>query len=226
MGTMNYLKDYKQFESFKFKKNFLLKYSIMGLILTSSLTLSDIKDKYPDNKKIKNAVEELKNEIDSKWDKGYNFELSDTGLEMIKSEEKLRLTAYSIGDKKITIGWGHAEPEEKSKYKVGDKITKKVADELLKSDLEFFENGVKRIFKQWEKENINRKITQEMYDTLVSLAYNMGVSGLRQTQLIQDIKKGNYRAAGEKIKKTAISDDFPGLEVRRSRESDYFLTNT
>ncbi|NJO90391.1 MAG: lysozyme [Chloroflexia bacterium] len=61
-----------------------------------------------------------------------NFNISEEGIEMIKSHELLRLTAYSWGDGKVTIGWGHAEPIQKTKMVPGKtKITKEKADQLF-----------------------------------------------------------------------------------------------
>lgn len=152
----------------------------------------------------------------------FNYTLSQNGWDFIRNDEKLRLTAYDIKDGKITIGWGHAEPKKTSKYKVGDTITKSVAQKLLKKDLTKAADGVRRIFKQWEDKGIDVEITQNQFDALVSIAFNMGVSGLRMSQLIQDIKKGNLETAAETIKSEGTSDKFPGLVSRRMRESELF----
>jgi GH24 family phage-related lysozyme (muramidase) len=64
-----------------------------------------------------------------------------------------------------------------------------------------------------------------MFDALVSMAFNMGVSGLRQSEMVKYLKNGNYKTAGQLIKQTNINPDtFPGLEKRRYRESDMFLS--
>lgn len=153
-----------------------------------------------------------------------SLSLSPNGLSLIKKHESLKLKAYKIGDGKITIGYGHAEDIGKSKYKVGQKITPEQAVELLRRDIKNAEDGVKRIFKEWKLKNINIHVTQDMFDSLVSMAFNMGISNLRQSQMIQDLKKGKYKKAGELIKKTNIEDDFPGLESRRNEESRLFLS--
>lgn len=162
---------------------------------------------------------------EGKWKKGYEFTLSQKGWDHIKDEESLRLTAYSIGDGMITIGWGHAEKENNSKYSVGDKITKEEAQKLLDKDLNRIENGVRGIFAEWEKKGIDVKITQDMFDALVSIAFNTGIGALRRSELIQDLKKGNYKAAGEKIKNFRVSKKFPGLYDRREKESQMFLSS-
>ena len=134
------------------------------------------------------------------------------------------MAAYKLGDGRITIGWGHAEPENTSKYKEGEKVSKIEAQKLLKEDLKVAADGVRRMFSQWKSEKINRKITQEMFDVLVSISFNAGVGGLRKSEIAKEIKKGNYKIAGELIKTFNTDPKFPGLKNRRDKESDMFLT--
>ena len=169
---------------------------------------------------------------ESKWKKGYEFTFSQKGWNHIKMEEgnprhpgEPVLKAYKIGDGKITVGWGHAEPVRKSKFKVGQKITTSDADELLKMDLTNASDGVRRIFKDWEEKGLDVKINQDMFDALVSIAFNTGINGLRKSMMIQDIKKGNFEEAGEKIKTLNVSKKFPGLQDRREKESEMFLAS-
>ena len=56
------------------------------------------------------------------------------------------------------------------------------------------------------------------------MCLNFGVSGLRQSDVIKHIKKGDYKKAGESIKKQSLSKKFSGLESRRERESALFLS--
>lgn len=169
---------------------------------------------------------------ESKWKKGYEFTLSQKGWDHIKTEEgdprhpgEPVLKAYKLGDGKITVGWGHAEPVRKSKFKVGQKITTSDADELLKMDLTNASDGVRRIFKDWEEKGLDVKINQDMFDALVSISFNTGINGLRKSMMIQDIKKGNFEEAGEKIKTLNVSKKFPGLQDRREKESEMFLAS-
>ena len=169
---------------------------------------------------------------ESKWKRGYEFTFSQKGWNHIKMEEgnprhpgEPVLKAYKIGDGKITVGWGHAEPVRKSKFKVGQKITTSDADELLKMDLTNASDGVRRIFKDWEEKGLDVKINQDMFDALVSIAFNTGINGLRKSMMIQDIKKGKFEEAGEKIKTFNVSKKFPGLHDRREKESEMFLAS-
>ena len=169
---------------------------------------------------------------DSKWKRGYEFTLSQKGWDHIKMEEgdprhpgEPVLKAYKIGDGKITVGWGHAEPVGRSKFKVGQEITPGEASELLKMDLTTASDGVRRIFKEWEEKGIDVKINQDMFDALVSICFNTGIGGLRKSDMIQHIKSGDYEEAGEKIKTLSVSKKFPGLANRREKESKMFLAS-
>jgi GH24 family phage-related lysozyme (muramidase) len=156
---------------------------------------------------------------------GTELRLSKKGFQHIIDEEKPKLIAYALGDGKITIGYGHAEPIGKTKLKVGQKITKEQAKKYLKEDLKTAADGVRRMFSDWKQQGKNYKVTQDMFDALVSMAFNMGVSGLRQSEMVKYLKNGNYKTAGQLIKQTNINPDtFPGLEKRRYRESDMFLS--
>jgi len=159
----------------------------------------------------------------SKFKKGHQCILSQNGWNHIKEEEKLKLIAYKIGDGKITVGYGHAEPASKSTLKVGEKITKEKAFDLLKKDIKITADGVRRIFKQWESDDINVPITQNMFDALVSMAYNAGVTGLKKSDVITHLKNGNYQQAAENILTFKINNKFPGLVKRRQKENKMFL---
>ena len=150
--------------------------------------------------------------------------LSDEGLNLIKKHEKCRLRAYDSHDGKITIGWGHAEPKSSSRLKVGDEITQEQADALFRRDLDVAERGVKRMFRQWkEYRGHDVRVTQGMYDTLVSLAYNMGIRGLRNTDFVEHLEREDYETAAKELLKTGVSQ--PGLKKRRSDEFELFTKN-
>lgn len=170
------------------------------------------------------ATEILDEKKEDKFKLGFEFNISEEGVEHIKDQEKLRLTAYKIGDGMTTIGWGHAEKSTRSNYRVGQKISQEEADSLLKSDLNTIESGIKRIFKDWKKKGIDVKIDQSMYDALVSIGYNTGINGLRKSETMRHLKKKDYVKAGESIKTLKVSKKFPGLALRREKEAEMFLS--
>ena len=144
------------------------------------------------------------------------------------------LVAYDIGDGAYTIGYGHAIfPDEEesfnflprySKIRSGRTIiTKENAETLLKDDLRESESIINRILNQWEQKGIKPPITQGMYDAMVSMAFNMG-RGIRTSKFIQAVKQSDFDLARKLILTTSenLFDNFPGLELRREKESEMF----
>jgi GH24 family phage-related lysozyme (muramidase) len=62
-----------------------------------------------------------------------------------------------------------------------------------------------------------------MYNTLVSIAYNMG-RGIRKADFLQAIKRGDLKLAKKQIAQTSghLFKRFPGLEARRTKEAKMF----
>lgn len=154
-----------------------------------------------------------------------NAKVSEDTKNFIKKHEKLSLTAYSLNDKKITIGYGHAYPETKSPYKIGDKISLAKAESYFEKDILHAQEGVKRLLKRWEDQEIKVEIDQNMFDAMVSMVYNMGLTRFLESEFIQLLKKKKYDQAAEKIKTTALNPKFPGLITRRQEESELFSKN-
>jgi lysozyme len=143
----------------------------------------------------------------------------------IKEHETLSLTAYKDNNM-VSIGWGHAEYPTHTKYVVGEsKITKQQAEILFEKDILKVEKGIKRIFARWENESINIKIDQEMFDSMVSMAFNMGLTGLAKTEFIKHLKNNDHKMAAEKIKTARVSSKFSGLSARRQKEYELFSKN-
>lgn len=137
--------------------------------------------------------------------------LSQTGLSALKkheglastSRDRVRIASDTIPDNTTlfayqdtrqiwTIGWGSIFMPDGSRVGPNSRITKRQADELLFTRLQNeFEPGVRRM--------VTVPITQSMYDSLVSLAYNMGVAGLRSTRIISLLNSGDYRGAASVI---------------------------
>ena len=154
-----------------------------------------------------------------------NLKLSQNGWDFIRDNEKFIEVARKLGDGMITVGYGHAEPIKTSKYKVGYKISRSEAHKLFLEDVNIAAHGVKRMFKEWEKIGIKIKITQNQYDAIVDLAYNMGISNFRQTKFVQSLKKYDLQKAANLLRNTGLENDYPGLTVRRQNEFIKFITN-
>ena len=138
--------------------------------------------------------------------------LSTNGLNLIKSFEGCKLTAYKCvpTEKYYTIGYGHYG----SDVKAGMTITLKRAEELLLQDCQKFVNHVNSYM---DKYNFN----QNQFDALVSFAYNIGsikqltANGTRTTAQIS-AKITAYNKSGGKV--------LNGLVKRRAKEKALFDT--
>jgi GH24 family phage-related lysozyme (muramidase) len=207
-------------------KRKVIKYAIGSLLLFNTVTnvvqIINDSNATPEDKQV--AIE-MCEEKEEKYKAGYDFVLSQAGWNHIKDEEKCKLKAYKIGDGMITVGYGHAEKIGKTKLRVGQEITQSKADEYLKEDLKEAADGVRRMFKDWESEGVNVNITQSMFDALVSMAFNAGVSGLRNSDVVQHLKRGDYKMAADSILTFKVSPKFPGLATRREKESEMFLAS-
>ena len=113
------------------------------------------------------------------------------GLELIKKFESCKLSAYKVdkAEKYYTIGYGHYGADVKKDMK----ITKKRAEELLKNDVKYFENCV--------NSSLKVKVTQSMFNALVSFTYNVGYGNLKKSSLIKYVNKKQFRKASNEFKK-------------------------
>lgn len=146
------------------------------------------------------------------------------------------LVAYNLGDGAYTIGYGHAIfrgenegyeflPNYNKIIPGRTKITKDQAEILLKDDISDSEAIINKILNKWETEGIKIKVSQGMYNAMVSMAYNMG-PGIAKSDFIKSLKSGNTYLAAEQILTTSSNmfKKFPGLETRRMREYKMFTS--
>jgi len=173
--------------------------------------------------KDKISVNDFKGKNVSKFKNPLHLKLSQEGINFIKDHEKLRLKAYKIGDGKITVGWGCAFPINKSKIRPGQRITFDQAEKLLSARLKVAEDGVKRMFSDWADDGHLHKISQSMFDSMVSMMFNMGVSGFRNLSLSDDLKNGDFHKAAEKIPTSNLVDGMGGIVKRRKDEQKLFI---
>ena len=159
-----------------------------------------------------------------------NLNPSETLYNFLKCEEgkiggkcQPELVSYKKPGDKWTIGWGHTGQYAKPR----NKITVSRAEEILERDTKNASDCVKRIFAEWKSKNINRPITQSMFDTLTSLAFNAGCGSLRGSgsdgDVIDYVRKGKFKEAANQILTfNANKPGFGGLKIRREKESQMF----
>ena len=93
---------------------------------------------------------------------------SQTGVDLIKSFEGCKLTAYKCSAGVNTIGFGNTYYKNGNKVKIGDKITQDEADKLFLDLLPKYEKTV--------LDAIKVPLTQNQFDALVSFCWNCGSS--------------------------------------------------
>lgn len=139
------------------------------------------------------------------------MEASDNCLDLIRHFEGLRLDSYCCPGGIWTIGYGHT-----GGIMPGQSISREYAEQLLAEDVAKFAEQVELLLK--------RPVTQQQFDSLVSLAFNIGITALASSTLIRMLNEGRdddavlqfsrWMQAGGKI--------LPGLVARRRAEADIF----
>lgn len=130
------------------------------------------------------------------------MEISKRGLELIKSFEGCRLSAYRDSVGVLTIGYGHT-----SGVTEGMTISQERADALLLEDIDMYERNVM----SW---NYIYNWSQNEFDSLTSFAFNVGSIdqlvglGKRDKNVIADkmlmyCHAGGYTLAGLKRRREA-----------------------
>ncbi|MDR2685604.1 MAG: lysozyme [Rickettsiales bacterium] len=105
---------------------------------------------------------------------------SERGIALIKRHEGLRLGKYLCPAGRPTIGYGHLIlPSENLQT-----ITESEAHTLLTRDLNIAEDAITKL--------IIRPLTQNEFDALVSLVFNIGANAFRSSTLLKYINDKNY----------------------------------
>ena len=143
------------------------------------------------------------------------MEISQKGINLIKTFETFKSDAYICPAGKLTIGYGHTEGVTK-----GQKVTKAEAEKLLQKDLTSAENAVNKMFKEG--------LPQNKFDALVSFAFNVGNGAFFSSNLCNKVQTNpndtEIRTEFEKWTK-AKGQVLQGLVKRRKAEADlYFET--
>lgn len=135
--------------------------------------------------------------------------ISDKGIELIKSFEGCRLQSYRDTVGVWTIGWGHT-----AGVYSGMSITQEKADEFLREDLKRYEDDVNKYDEMYH-------FNQNQFDALTSFAYNIGSIGQ-----LTDYGCRSIETISEKILlyNKAGGEVLAGLTRRRIAEKALFDT--
>jgi len=154
------------------------------------------------------------------------MQLDENGYNLIKSFEGLYLTAYQDDAGVWTIGWGSTRYANGKTIQPGDTlVNRECADDLLEVTMGQYEDAVSSLVK------VN--LSQNEYNALVSLTYNIGTGGFEGSSVLRWLNAGNLQAAADAfLMWNKITDPATGqhvvssdLQARRTKERALFLTN-
>lgn len=142
--------------------------------------------------------------------------ISNRGLDLIKSFEGCMLTAYKPvqTEQDYTIGWGHYG----SDVYAGMSITQAQADQFLFEDVQRFVNAVNQY-------QVRFNFNQNQFDALVSFTYNCGEGSLQavmsccntKQEIAEECKLYNRSSTGQVL---------AGLVRRREEEYKLFMSES
>jgi len=116
-------------------------------------------------------------------------QVSEQGLALIRRFEGCRLTAYKCPAGVMTIGYGRTGTMDGQSITEGVTITQEKAEALLREDVARFAKGVEDL--------LSRPATQGQYDAMVSLAFNIGINGFRESTVRARFNAGQIPGAAE-----------------------------
>ena len=140
----------------------------------------------------------------------------ESGYNLIKSFESLRLDAYLDPIGIPTIGYGTISIDGQP-VQMGTTITEDQADYYLQLEAEGFEKTV--------NQHVTVELTQNQFDALICFTYNLGSGSLLKSTLLKKLNQGDYQGASEEFEKWNMAGGHPlaGLTRRRLAERDLFL---
>lgn len=143
------------------------------------------------------------------------MKVSNKGLELIKEFEGFSSVAYLCSAKKVTIGYGNTFWEDGTPIKLGEQISKNRAETLLKHVVDNFSVAV--------GVDIKIEVTQNQFDAMVSLAYNIGIRAFHNSTLLRQLNNGNFVGASNEFLRWNKSGGKPLLGLTRRREREKIL---
>ena len=145
--------------------------------------------------------------------------IGNKGLRLIKEFEGCKLTAYICPAGVWTIGIGSTRYSDGSAVKRGQTLANEEAALLLLSKtLASYEHAVNAI---------KVDLTQNEFDALVSLTYNIGARNLASSTLVKMLKAGDPKSeiAQQFLRwDKANGKPLAGLTQRRNAEAQLFLS--
>lgn len=145
------------------------------------------------------------------------MDVSPAGIDLIKSHEGLRLTAYFCPAGVPTIGYGHTGPDvTEADVVAGKRITQREAYRLLSLDVGEAVGAVNAM--------VTVPLAQHHFDALVSFVFNVGAGNFKKSTLLRLLNKGDYDAVPEQLMRWVFASGRRrhGLVKRRADEASMF----
>jgi GH24 family phage-related lysozyme (muramidase) len=143
----------------------------------------------------------------------------ETGLNLIKGYEGLRMSAHYAPGEHWTVGYGHT-----STARHGMSVTESEAERLLRDDVKPIETVL--------AETVRAPLNQNEHDALVSLIFSIGEDNWRRSTTLRKINSGDKLAAAQAFElwtKARVNGELvslDGLVRRRAAEKSLFLMPT
>lgn len=152
----------------------------------------------------------------------WQMKLSDKGFEMLAVFEGFRSAPYRDSVGVPTIGYGNTYYLDGRKVTMSDKPISKDEAKKLKIAVinKDFAPAVNRLLENQIKAG---KITQNMFDALISLVYNIGVGALAKSSVINHLKNDDKQKSADAFLLWKNAGGKPILLKRRQKEREVFL---
>lgn len=143
--------------------------------------------------------------------------ISEIGLKLIAQFEGCYLQAYLCPANVWTIGIGTTIYPNGVKVKKGDKCTLEQAHEYLAHDMIEFEKTV--------NDSVKVPLSQNQFDALVSLTYNIGSAAFKNSTLLKKLNAKDFTGAADQflVWNKGGGKVLKGLVRRREAERALFL---
>jgi len=143
----------------------------------------------------------------------------DTGLNLIKGYEGLRMAAHYASSEQWTVGYGHT-----GSARHGMSVTEGDAEQLLREDVTPIE--------QLLAATVRAPLNQNEHDALISLVFNIGEENWKRSTVLRKLNEGDKlgaAAAFEMWTRAKVNGELvnlDGLVRRRAAEKSLFLMPT
>lgn len=145
------------------------------------------------------------------------MQISNNGINKLKVEEGEKLIGYKDTRGIPTVGVGHTGVVDGKPVSVGMVISKDKSSELLRSDLKWTEEAIAT--------NVKVPLTQNQYDALCSLIFNIGPTAFANSTVLKRLNAGDYKGAADAfLMWKKAGNDPERLLPRRQRERALFLS--